>query len=450
MAVGDAQAEKMGVILRLDPLGGLSGDMILATLVELGADLREIEASLKALDLGQDFRFELEHSAPRGFAGLRLKVMLQHEGSWKEPETPELHAHHHHHHHHHHHQHAHAPHGDDEPKEHHRPPFDSPDGGQPHHRTFSDICSILEASDLPLRVQARAISVFEVLAVAEGRVHGKAAEEVHFHEVGAVDSIVDIVGSCLALEQLEVKRLFSTSVGVARGQVHCAHGRLPLPAPATQLLLEGVPLVHHDDEKELCTPTGAAFLKALAEFSCVPGVTRAKGTGVGLSHRIPVHAPPFLRGTLFEDEGEKKGPQLERLVRLSCDIDDMDGEYLSLLSDDLLKAGALDVSRLPLAMKKGRQGVELRVLCRPQNEAELLGVILSQSTSFGCRREDIERWALPRRMVEVQTPWGDVRVKVCDQPPKRHVEFDDVQRIAMEQGVHWREIVDWVRSVKEI
>lgn len=453
--------------LRLDPLGGISGDMLLATLVDLGAPLNAIIHELQKLDLGQDFRVESEHTTNRGFAGLRLKVQLKHDGTWEAPEHQ--HAHEAGHSHDHTHEHSHDPTHETGHSHGHGHQHSHDHEHSQEHRTFSMIESMLKGSHLPPNTIQKAIEVFHELALAEGAVHGKPAQDVHFHEVGAVDSIVDIVGSCYALELLGIDSISSSAIGIANGQVLCAHGQLPLPAPATQRLLIGCPVVHQNETRELCTPTGAALLKALASFSSPPAGLIAQKVGMGLSHRTPRSAPPFLRGTLYQESHDDLTPnsdhdgqeldilndfaqehdlKQETVSRLSCHIDDMEPEYLPHLQKLLLESGALDVTLTPCLMKKGRSGHELSVLVREELASTCLDLILKHSSTFGCRHERIERFVLKREMKSVETPWGVVNVKISNHSrwAKYHIEYDDVAKISQREGLPWHHVLDFVRS----
>lgn len=429
--------------LRVDPLGGASGDMFLAALVDLGADFQKIEEDLQSLFSEEKFKIIAGQEVNRGFSGIRLKVRLEKDGEWVAPEE----SHHGHskdvsHHSHHHqddkgHNHSHHHHGDlDDGHSHH------------HHRDLKEIRKMIVQSGLPSRVKERAVAVFEVLAEAEGKVHGKDPEDVHFHEVGAVDSIVDIVGSCLALDQLNIDEIYVTSIGLAQGSVKCAHGILPLPAPATQLILEGCALVYHEESRELCTPTGASLLKALGKFSPPSGIWRSVSVGMGISHRTPKKAPPFLRMTLLEQENQNEGLDRDEIVRLSFDIDDMPPEYLAPVTSELMEMGALDVSCTSLSMKKGRVGTEVRILGPVSLKSDLMEKVFKDTSTFGLRVETVERAILPREMTEVESQWGKVRVKrsLSDAFPKEHIEMEDVLEISRHHGVSVSSVLDSVRQ----
>ena len=425
-------------------MGGCSGDMFFATLVDLGAPLEKIQAEIDSLRLELKVNIETERDCPRGFAGLRLKVKVLKNESWMAPEAVEANL-------------EEQYHAEVMTLEILEPQALPPQehglvlkvSNQVQHRNFSDIQKLLANSSLAPRVKERAIKVFRILAEAEGKVHGKPADEVHFHEVGALDSIVDIVGSCCALEHLQIDEIYSTAVGVAQGHVHCAHGQLPLPAPATQHLLIGCPVVQQAEQRELCTPTGAALLKALASFNLPQGEMTPLAIGMGLSHRLPQVAPPFLRATLFKIKEALAHPWIEeQLLWISCDIDDMNPEYAPLLQERMLSAGLLEVNFAPLHMKKGRLGFEIRVLCQPSDRYKALDLLFSHSSTFGCRVESVQRFSLARKMETIPTPWGEVRIKraLGLSHAKVHIEFEDVARICRQENLPWTTVIDYVHK----
>ncbi|MBF0244168.1 MAG: nickel pincer cofactor biosynthesis protein LarC [Planctomycetes bacterium] len=416
--------------LMIHPLGGASGDMFLAALIDLGISVEEITSRLKGLSLSSSFCLSVQKTVNRGFAGTRVKVLIEGEVEPSHEDKP----------------HDHPPHGSGHGHSHHH----DHDSASPHthaHGDFRSIRTLIEGSDLPGPVKERAVLVFAALARAEATVHGVTPEEVRFHEVGAMDSIVDIVGSCLALHLLDAGRIYSAPVGLACGHVHCAHGILPLPAPATALLLAGKPVVQTAETRELCTPTGAALLSSLADFSLPPEPFAPGRIGMGLSHRTPKTAPPFLRVMEMLRCGEGGAPAgliREDLEWLSLSLDDMPAEHLPIAMERLFELGARDVSLVPLTMKKGRSGVELRVLLEEELGDRAVEILLEHTTSFGVRRQRLRRDSLPREERSVKTPWGPVRVKIArllSGRRKVHVESDDVARIVREQGVPAAEVV---------
>lgn len=397
--------------------------MFLAGLIDLGADPKKIIAELCKLNLNEQFDFDLKTVISRGFEGKRLKIIVKRAGQWCASDEPQASDHHH--------------------------------QAKHHHRTHADIKSIISASALADRVKDRSLSVFHALAVAEGQVHGKPADQVHFHEVGAIDSILDIVGCCVALELLSIEKLYSTSVGIASGHVMCAHGQLPLPAPATLLLLKGAPVVHQGPNQELCTPTGAAILKALATFS-PPPQAMVQSIGNGMSHRIPKNAPPFLRLTLLKlgnrsepSQAQRDAFKLETLLNINCDIDDMSPELMPLICEQLLNEDkALDVSTSATLMKKGRHGFHVSVLCHSQQQFKVMERLLNHTSSFGCKVQNIERWSLERETRKIDSPWGPVRIKhaIGTPTPKYHIEYEDVAKICREHQVPQFHVLQTIQS----
>ncbi len=311
-----------------------------------------------------------------------------------------------------------------------------------HGRDLASIRALLVGSRLAPAVRERALGLFARLGEAEARVHGVPLDRVHFHEVGAVDSLVDLVGAAAAIEALAPARLTCGPVNVGGGTVPTAHGRLPVPAPATALLIRGIP-VHGGPGGELLTPTGAVLLAELVdEFvpALPPLVVEAVGYGLGrkrLSGRP--NAARLLRGRpVAEDAGEGS-----RVAVLETEIDDLPGEGFGFLMERLLAAGALDVYFTSVQMKKSRPGTLVTVLCRPAERAELAALLLAESGSLGCRWTVAERLEAERESATVATPWGEVRVKrarLAGRPLAVAPEFEDCRRVALAAGVPWRRV----------
>jgi len=302
-------------------------------------------------------------------------------------------------------------------------------------------------------VKLSALRVFERLGAAEARVHGTSIEEVHFHEVGAVDSIIDICGTCLALHLLEIEEVRSAPITVGTGFVSSAHGKLPLPAPATLELLKGHPVEHRDSRAELTTPTGAALLTTLASgFGTMPPlVVQAVGYGAGDDRPGPV--PNALRVIIGETTGPGPAPAAgapERVVVLEASVDDMSPQWLGNLMDRLFEAGALDVSFTPITMKKSRPAQEIKVLAPLDGEGAVVRTLFEESTTLGLRRTETERIVLAREMASVDTPWGPVTVKVGrlgDRTVSAQPEYEDLKRAAREAGKPLKEIHDAVMDL---
>jgi len=304
------------------------------------------------------------------------------------------------------------------------------------HRHFSDIRALIEKSSLSPEIKKLSLAIFQRVAEAEAKIHNQNIEEVHFHEVGAVDSIVDIVGVAIGIDFFRPDKIFSSELPVGRGFVNCQHGRLPLPAPATVEILKGYPLKGVSLEEELVTPTGAAIIATLSEgVSGLPNMKIEK-IGYGLGQKDFPDRPNLLR--LFWGEAGKVY-LADRIFILEANIDDMNPEFYGYLMEILFAAGALDVSLSHLIMKKNRPGTLLRVIAQEQDLDKLIELILRESTTLGVRFYEAERKKLPREIIEVETKYGKVRVKVSGdwhfQP-----EYEDCKRIALERGIPIQEV----------
>ena len=309
-------------------------------------------------------------------------------------------------------------------------------------RTWGDLRELLGGAALPEPVRQRALATFARLAEAEGRVHRVPAEQVHFHEVGAVDAVVDIVGAALLLEDLGVTEIRASAVATGSGRVRSEHGVLPVPAPAVLELLRGVPLHTGGVEAELTTPTGAAILAASAEgFGELPPVRVAR-VGYGAGGRRHQEVPNLLRVLLGERVDAE--PEGDHGLVLEANIDDMTPELAPWVMDRLLEAGAADVWFTPIHMKKGRPGITLSVLCPPGSETALRGVLWRETSTLGVRGLPVRKWMLERRVVEVEVPGGTVRVKLgLDQSAvvNAAAEFADCARVASETGQPLKEVM---------
>jgi len=377
-----------------DCFSGVSGDMLLASLVDAGADLQIINAALHGLGLNCMVEVEKENLA--GIAAQRVTVKT---------------------------------------------------AGARQSRQLHDILPLLQRGDLSETIRSRAESVFILLAEAEAKVHGCSPDEVHFHEVGAVDTIADVVGVLVALESLGVEKLYSSSLPLARGWVHCEHGELPLPAPAVCELLKDV-LVHGVElDAELVTPTGAALLKTLSSgFGPLPGCSiEAIGYGAGSAQRADGR-PNLLRMLIATPLARETEEEIE--VIETC-IDDWHPEGIGYLTERLFAVGALDVFVSSVQMKKNRPGMLLTVLAGPDRAAELKDLILTESTAIGLRFRKERRLVLQRKLGTVQTRWGKVEAKLAHHPdgPRLHPEYESCRRIAIARGVPLQEVYDAVAGV---
>ena len=308
-------------------------------------------------------------------------------------------------------------------------------------RTWADIAKILSAAALPERARQRAEKVFMALAVAEGRLHGVAPEKVHFHEVGSTDAVLDVVGTCLALESLGVDVVYASPVAVGTGTVRSAHGLLPNPAPAVLELLKGAPVQGTDQAHELTTPTGAALLAGLAvSFGPLPAL-EVKATGYGAGARDTPGTPNVLQavvGQLPAPARPLAGATSRRLRVLEANVDDVTGEVLAHTIATLLATGALDAWAVPAVGKKGRPAHVLSALAQPEDVPALVTVVLQETGALGIRQQTVERWALARSSVEVDVAGHNVRVKVG--PYRAKAEYDDCARAAAALGLPVREV----------
>ncbi len=319
--------------------------------------------------------------------------------------------------------------------------FDVKVSADQSHRHLSHIERIITAGSLPEPVQRRAIAVFTRLAAAEAEVHGTTIEKVHFHEVGAVDAIVDIVGASWAVERMGIDRIICSPLPTGSGTVRCEHGVMPVPAPATALLLKNVPIAATDETGELLTPTGAAILTEFAHsFGPLPSMSIAD-IGMGAGSRDGKTRPNVLRVLLGE---LAESAESDLIVVLEANIDDTTPEILGHTVDRLLKAGALDAYCVPIHMKKSRPGLLLTVLAEPHRVSEFERIVFEETTTFGIRRHDVTRSKLSRRIERVDTPFGGVRVKIGmlgDRIVTVAPEYDDCREAATRSGVPLREVM---------
>ena len=412
--------------LYLDIFSGISGDMFIGALLDLGVDFKQFERELAKLGL-DEYHLHVSRQQRSHVAGTKFDVHLEEEHDHQHEEG---HAHDHGHGHHHHHE---------EAKQHH---------AHEHGRNFADIRALIEKSDLSPWVKQKSVAVFRRVAEAEGKIHGHAAEEVHFHEVGAVDSIVDIVGACVALELLGKPRVIAAPVVEGTGWVKCAHGRFPVPTPATLEILgaRGVPLAQCDEPHELVTPTGAALLAELAEsFGLMRGLTPRK-IGYGLGTRENKTRPNVLRAVLCDaTESSTHDWETDTVAVLETNLDDMNAELLGNFMTKALAGGALDVFHTPVQMKKSRPGVLLTVLCAEADAERFSELMLRETTAFGVRRHVAERRKLRREIISVKTSFGDVQVKLGrldGRVVQGSPEFESCRAVAESAGATVKEVYE--------
>ena len=453
--------------LYIEAFSGISGNMLLGALIDLGADAAYIEAELKKMNLGE---YELVNTRADkcGINAAYFNVKIPGVTEAAEAEEAHLHEHHdghhcHHHahgcegeeHHHHHHEEHHCchkhGHAAEEAHEHHC--CHAHEAGTHHHhehRNFNDIKTIIENSDLSTNIKDKAVNVFRMLGLAEAKVHGKSLEEVHFHEVGAVDTIIDIVGSCLALENIGIEKIYVSEIKTGYGFVQCAHGLMPVPAPATaELLAHGLLYAKGNIERELATPTGAALMAALAEPSAdMPKGFSAEKVGYGAGTRN-LEIPNVLRTTLGTVEKVKS----HALTVAECNIDDMSGEVWPYVQEKLMAAGALDAWITPIIMKKGRPAQMLSVLMHPQDLPVLEKIILTETTTLGMRYYDVARHCSERSFIEVTLPQGSVKVKFSQaggQILNIAPEFEDCRKLAEASKMPLKKIMQMAAAAAEV
>ena len=431
--------------LYLDIFSGISGDMFLGAMIDLGLELDALNRALAKLNIG-GYHLHAAKTQSAGIEGVRFTVHLE-----EQPHSPEHHGHPLDPSHDHAHAHAHPPHSGaelpaaPEPADHglishHHPPPET------HGRSFAQIRDLIQASALSDWVKQKAVAVFERIAVAEGKIHGRPPEQVHFHEVGAIDSIVDIVGACVALELLERPRVLAAPVVEGTGWVRCAHGTLPLPAPATLAILgvRGVALTQCDEPGELVTPTGAALLAEFAEgFGPMTGLVAAK-IGYGIGSRTTRTRPNVLRVILSDSVSATHDWEMDTIGVLATNLDDANAEVLGHFMDLALSQGALDVFHTPIQMKKNRPGVLLTVLCSAADQDKMTELILRETGAFGVRRTLVERRKLQREFATVSTPYGPVTVKIGKldgQIVQAKPEFDSCKALAAQARVPVKQIL---------
>ena len=384
----------MPSLLLLEPIGGIAGDMFLAAALDLGVDRGALEAALRSLGV-PGWRFEVSRRESSGIAGTHLDVAV--------------------------------------------------DGPQPHHRALSEILALVDRSGLSPRAKAAARAVFERIGRAEAKVHGVPLERVHFHEIGAVDSIVDACGAAVALDLLGWPRVASAVPELGTGTVRTAHGPMPVPPPAVLEILAGVPVRLAGPPGEAVTPTGAALLAVLAEVGPLPPVVPGR-IGYGVGTAVWPDRPNVLRMTLGEpgpaaEAGASGGEGV--LWVLEANLDDCPGQLVARAIEACLEAGALDAWAAPLTMKKGRPGILLGALASPERRDSVARVLLTETTTLGVRRHAVRRDELAREIVTVDTAYGPVRVKVALEGGREvgaQPEYEDCAARARERGVPVREV----------
>jgi hypothetical protein len=434
----------------LDCFSGISGDMFLAALVDAGVPLTTLQQTVDTLHIG--VRLALRRVNRSGIDSAKIDVLTS-EGKQAEavPDSQD-HAHESGHTHAHTHDHAHDhEHAHDRPADHsHSHPHD-----HVHGRSLAVIRQLIRDASLPDAVQHFALSAFDLLGHAEAKIHNVPVETIHFHEVGSVDAIADIVAAAAGFHWLaterQIERWFCSPLNVGGGHVHCAHGKFPVPAPATLELLRDLPIYSSGIQKELLTPTGAALLRALNVTSTNLPPLRMHSTGYGAGSREIPNQPNVLRLILGESvAGESaaipssRAHPREKVGIIETTIDDATPELLSYVADQLLAAGASDVHRTPIQMKKGRSGTLLTILCSPSHAPALRQIVFVESTTLGLRYREEEKFVLERTVVAAETPWGSVRIKIgisAGMTINAAPEFEDCKRLAQENSIPLKQVM---------
>ncbi len=385
-------------IAYLDCFSGISGDMLLGALIDAGLPFDELKAALASLPL-DGYSLEATREGRNQVYGTQFVVKVEQD--------------------------RHA------------------------HRGLQDIKNILSAGNLSRKTRDRSIRIFEAIAQEEAKIHHRPLDEIHFHEVGAVDSIIDIAGSVFGMDSLGIDSLVVSSLPLGSGFVETQHGRIPVPAPATMALLKGVPVYDSGLSYELVTPTGVALAKGLADsFGPMPSMV-VENIGYGVGHRHLQDRPNLLRIITGRESIDQEG---DTVVLLEANMDDAHPEWLGFLMDRLFEAGALDVVFCPVFMKKNRPGTVVQVMTKPRDKERLMAILFKESTTFGIRFQQIQRKVLSRSSVAVDSPWGKITVKKAIRPdgiPSYLPEYEACRRIARERDIPLKDVYGWVLSLNQ-
>lgn len=404
---------KRGLIMKVlyfDCFSGISGDMVLGALIDCGIDPERFISEINKLNI-EGYSIKVTRGAKNGISGIDVDVQLDNDkdGDHGCHEGNDDHSAHDH---------------DSHNKDH-------------HHRNLQDIEYIIDNSALKQNVKDVSKKIFRKLAYAEAKVHGKPVEEVHFHEVGAVDSIIDITGTAICLDLLGVEKVIGSAVNTGMGFVKCQHGIIPVPGPAAMELLKGIPIYSLDIRTELVTPTGAAILSSLCEsFGPIPQMT-VESTGYGLGKK-DIEIPNLLRTVIGEEKKNQDG-----IYVIECNIDDMNSEFYEYVMERLFEAGALDVFLTNIVMKKSRPAVKLSVIAESKYVETLTGIIFSETSTIGVRKYPVERDILCRKTVALDTAYGPVNIKVSykDGNIMNYApEYIDVKKAAARSGVPMKQV----------
>ncbi len=382
----------------LDCFSGISGDLFLGSLLDAGLSFDELDLCLKSLPF-ENYRLEMRREARNHIFGTRFIVIQE--------------------------------------------------GKEHAHRNLRAIRKIIEQGELSKAVREKSMEIFENIARVEGKIHNQSPQEVHFHEVGAVDSIIDIVGTVYGIERLKIEKLYASSLPLGSGFTKTAHGRIPLPAPATLDLLKGIPVYDSGIPHEMVTPTGAALVKCLAaSFGVMPPMI-IKQVGYGAGSRDLEERPNLLRILIGHEQSEK---DTETVVVLETNLDDTSPEWLGYLMDRLFEAGALDVVFCPVHMKKNRPGVQVQVMGLPDQRDLLMKILFRESTTLGIRFQYSQRRILKRSLTEIDSPWGKLKAKKVTNDDGEFFflpEYEACRELALKNDRPLREIFGWVMGLNK-
>lgn len=421
--------------LYLECNSGISGDMTVAALLDLGADEQVLRRALASLPV-DGFEIVVTRKVKSGLDVCDFDVILDAEHENHDHDMEYLHGHEDggvHTHEHHHHDHSHEHHHDHEHGHHH-------DHGHHHeHRGLHEILHIIEHADMTARAKETAVRIFQILAEAESKAHGVPADQVHFHEVGAVDSIVDILAVAVCLDNLDITEVIAPFLCEGQGSIRCQHGIIPVPVPAVVNIAQahGLTLKPTGVQGELVTPTGAAIVAAVRTGDKLPQTYRITKVGMGAGKR-KYEGTGVLRAMLLESGSAESA---DTVWRLESNLDDCSGEVLGFVMDELFAAGARDVYYTPIYMKKNRPAVQINIICREQDIDKLQNILFCNTTTIGVRRCRMERTILPRKIRQVDTPYGKVQVKVCriGEEVRAYPEYDSVVELCKTHNMSFQE-----------
>lgn len=431
--------------LYLDLPMGAAGDMLSAALYEL-LNEEERKSFLEEINNAgiPEVTVTAESSVKCGITGTHFKVVVNGE----EEESHDAHEHHHHHdeehehehHHHHEEEHCHEHTHDHDNEHHHHHDHEHThehDGHHHHHTSMAEIENIVNSLKIPETVKQDVIAVYKEIAAAESNAHGKPVTDIHFHEVGTMDAIADITSVCLLFNKVGAQNIFASAINVGSGQVHCAHGILPVPAPATAFILKDIPIYSNHIKGELCTPTGAALLKHFVNhFGTMPPI-KMSAIGYGMGKK-DFEAANCVRAILGESD-EKP----ETILEYTCNLDDISAERIGFAMEQLFAAGAVEAYTIPVTMKKSRPGNLLCVMCRERDKQKILDTIFKHTTTLGVRENISNRYFLERSIETVKTEFGDIRIKRAEGygVKREKYEYEDLAAIARKTGLSIEEIV---------